>query len=147
VRAAYEAPRSDRLKEHVRANYTWRRAAERTREGYQLALDLHAASSPRDRQEDAAAALKRHCDWLERLAADRLYEVQRLSQLRDETAQYARHLENWGQDLESRLAEAASELRRTQEEFQRVTSRRLYRWGEAVSRTGWGISRALRPKR
>jgi polysaccharide pyruvyl transferase WcaK-like protein/glycosyltransferase involved in cell wall biosynthesis len=147
VRAAYAAPRADRLKEHVRAHFTWRIAAERTREGYELALDLHASRSPRDQQETAASALKRHCDWLERLAADRHYEVQRYQQMyswADGARQQAETRAEEAADLVQRVSE---ELRRGQEEFARVTSRRLYRWSGALARSGWGILRVLGIKR
>ncbi len=147
VRAAYEAPRSDRLKQHVRTNYTWRGAAERTQEGYRLALELQAAQPDRARQETAAAALRRHCDWLERLAADRLYELQRLQQWGREVEGYVRHLEGWGHDLGARAEAAEGEWRRCQEELHRVTSRRAYRWADAVARAGWAILRALGVKR
>ncbi len=144
VREAYHAPRSGRLKEHVRAHYTWRLAAERTLAGYQLALDLHAGRSHRDRQETAAAALKRHCDWLERLAADRLYEVQRFQQLHLEANGLLQQAVARTEHTAEQLSRWDADLRRCQQEFARVTSRRLYRWSNAVARAGWGILRMLR---
>lgn len=143
VRAAYDAPRSERLKQHVLANYTWRRAAERTREGYQLALDLHAARSHRDQQEKAAAALKRHCDWLERLAADRLYEVQRYQQMYFEVDGLLRQAAARAEDTAEQLRLQDESLRQCREELARITARRLYRWTEALARGGWGILRRL----
>jgi len=40
VLAAYEAPRSDDLREHVLANYTWHRAAEVTIKAYRMILGM-----------------------------------------------------------------------------------------------------------
>lgn len=126
VKAAYAAPRSERLREHVRQRYTWERAAERTLEGYRLAVAIHEARSERARGETATEAMRRHADFLARLAADREYE--------------ARRMREWGEEVER-------ELERLQEEFGRVTSRRLHRWSAAAARAGWGILRALGVKR
>jgi len=147
VRAAYDAPRSHRLGEHVRAHYPWRQAAARTLEGYQLTLALHHRVPEQDRQQSATAALKRHCEWLERLAADRLHEVRRYQQFLSGAEQALRESRSWAHAMETRAEQAESELHCTQEEFARVTARRLYRWGEVVSHAGWGIIRALRPRR
>jgi polysaccharide pyruvyl transferase WcaK-like protein len=126
VLAAYETPRSGRLRELVRERYTWHRAAENTLEGYRLALALHARRDDRARCEEELGALREHGDFLARLAADRGYE--------------ADQMRAWGQA-------ADAELRRLQAEFQRVTSRRMHRWSSAVARAGWGLLRALGVKR
>jgi len=126
VVAAYEAARSERLREHIRAQYTWRRAAERTLEGYRLALAVHEAETTPQWQEGALEAMRRHADFLARLAADREYEAQLMRR--------------WGETVEV-------ELKRLQEEFERVTSRRLHRWSAAVARAGWGMLRVLGVKR
>jgi hypothetical protein len=126
VLAACQAPRSGRLKELVRERYTWARAAESTLAGYRLALAL------RPRADDSAAyrarvsAMREHCNLLATLAADRQYE--------------ARQMRRWAED-------ADGELKRLQEEFARLTSRRLHRWSAAVARAGWGALRALGVKR
>jgi polysaccharide pyruvyl transferase CsaB len=133
VLAAYQAPRSDRLRDHVRQHYTWRHAAERTLEAYQLALALHQSGSDRDRQPELLAAARRHADWLARLAADRQYEADQLRQ--------------WASDLDTRRKDLEAEVQRLQRELELVTSRRLYRWSESVGRAGWGLLRALRIKR
>ena len=126
VLAAYEAPRSDRLRELVRERHTWPRAAESTLEGYRLALALHAGRDDRARCQEELNALRAQTDFLAKLAADRGYE--------------AEQMRAWG-----RAADA--ELKRLQVEFQRVTSRRMHRWSSAVARAGWGVLRALGVKR
>lgn len=126
VLAAYEAPRSERLKELVRERYTWHRAAESTLQGYRLALALHARRDDRARSEEALDALRAQADFLAKLAADRGYE--------------AEQMRAWGQA-------ADAELKRLQAEFQRVTSRRLHRWSSAVARACWSVLRALGVKR
>jgi glycosyltransferase involved in cell wall biosynthesis len=126
VAAAYHAPRSERLREHVRERYTWRRAAERTLEGYRLALALAESAGEAGRAEVAVEAARRHADFLARLAADREYE--------------ARRMREWGEAVEV-------ELKRLQEEFERVTSRRLHRWSAAIARAGWRVLRTLGVKR
>ena len=125
VVGAYKAPRSERLSEHIRANYTWRRAAERTLEGYRLALALRETERETARPQ-AAEAARQHADLLARAAADREYE--------------ARQMREWGETVEA-------ELKKLQEEFRQVTSRRLHRWSAAAARAGWGILRALGVKR
>jgi polysaccharide pyruvyl transferase CsaB len=126
VLAAYEAPRSERLRELVRERYTWHRAAESTLQGYRLALALHVRRDDRARCEEALGASRAHADFLAKLAADRGCE--------------AEQMRAWGQA-------ADAELKRLQAEFQRVTSRRLHRWSSAVARAGWGVLRALGVKR
>lgn len=132
VLAAYAAPRSERLKEHLR-QYTWERAAEKTAEGYRLAVALQERRTDFARQASQAEALRRHADWLARLVADREYEVQRLFVRTQE-------LEGWARGAEESLA-------RQRKELGEITSRRLYRWSVSVARAGWGILRALRIKR
>jgi len=126
VVAAYEAPRSERLREHVRERYTWRHAAERTLEGYRLALALHGGRGDLQQTQAAMEATRRHAEFLARLAADRGYEAQRMRE--------------WGETVEG-------ELVRLQEEFRRVTSRRLHRWSAAAARAGWGMLRRLGVRR
>jgi hypothetical protein len=124
VLAAYKAPRGERLGEHVRERYTWERAAERTLEGYRLAVAVSEAGG--ERAGEAAEALRGHADFLARLAGDREYE--------------ARRMQEWGETVER-------ELKQLQEEFRQVTSRRLHRWSAGIARAGWGILRALGVKR
>lgn len=126
VLAAYEAPRSEELRQYVRDRYTWRKAAEQTLAGYRLALALDEPRPESQRREAAAAAIRGHADYLARLAADREYE--------------ARRMREWAET-------ADGELQRLQAEFERVTSRRLHRWSAAAARAGWGILRALGVRR
>ena len=132
VQAAYGAPKSERLKEHIAARYTWKRAAEKTAEGYRLAVALHERRGDPERQADQMEALRRHADWLSRLVADREYEVQRLFARTQE-------VEGWAWSVEESLAQQRKEL-------QEITSRRLYRWSVKAAQAGWGMLRALRVK-
>lgn len=133
VLAAYQAPRSDRLQARIRANYTWEAAAEKTVEGYQLAMAIHECKSDPQRQADLLKATQQHADWLARVVADREYEIQRL---------FARcqELEGWAREVEKSLADQREELRQ-------ITSRRLYRWCVSLAHAAWGILRALGIKR
>jgi hypothetical protein len=126
VVAAYEGPRSQALREHVRERYGWKTAAERTLEGYRLALALHGGRGDLQQAQAAMEATRRHAEFLARLAADRGYEAQRMRE--------------WGETVEA-------ELVRLQEEFRRVTSRRLHRWSAAAARAGWGMLRRLGVRR
>jgi polysaccharide pyruvyl transferase WcaK-like protein/glycosyltransferase involved in cell wall biosynthesis len=136
VLAACEAPRSERLRERVRERYTWGRTAEATLEGYRLALQIHAARSSEERRRAAAEAAVRHHSWLERLAADRLYEIQR----RDERVGA---LEGWAQGLEERAERLEAILAECRGEIDRITSRRSYRWTSAAAQGIWGILKRL----
>jgi polysaccharide pyruvyl transferase WcaK-like protein/glycosyltransferase involved in cell wall biosynthesis len=147
VLAALEAPRSDRLREHIGRNFTWQRAAERTREGYQLALALHERVSAAERCEALLEATQRHADWVARLAADRAYEAQRAAAWAREVGDYAQWLREWGRALEERNRELDLRLRSLHEELDRVTSRRLYRWSAGAARVGWAVLRILGVKR
>jgi len=122
VLAAYEAPRSEALRERVRERYTWERTAEQTLAGYRLALALCEAQPDSQHAEAAVSAMREHADYLARLAADREYE--------------ARRMREWAETVDA-------ELRRLQQEFEQVTSRRLHRWSAAAAKAGWGILRAL----
>jgi hypothetical protein len=130
VLAAHQAPRSNRLRERIRRNYTWECAAQRTFEGYQLALAIHGRKADPERQADLLKATRQQADWLSRLVADREYEIQRL---------FARcqELEGWARSVENSLAEQRRELAQ-------ITSRRLYRWSVKAAHLGWGMLRALR---
>jgi polysaccharide pyruvyl transferase CsaB len=122
VQAAYEAPRSERLREHIQEHFTWRQAAEQTVEGYRLAMSLYEATGDEERRARELVVARQHADFLARLAEDRGYEAKRMRE--------------W--------AEAAdAELRKLQEEFGRMTSRRLHRWSAGLARAGWGLLRVL----
>jgi hypothetical protein len=122
VQAAYEAPRSERLREHIQEHFTWRQAAEQTVEGYRLAMSLYEAMGDEERRARELVVARQHADFLARLAEDRGYEAKRMRE--------------W--------AEAAdAELRKLQEEFGRMTSRRLHRWSAGLARAGWGLLRVL----
>jgi hypothetical protein len=122
VLAAHESAPRDDLRARIRERCTWRRAAESTLEGYRMALGLHRETRAEDRHEAAVLALQSHTDYLAKLAADRAYEAQRMRE--------------WGETVEA-------ELKRLQEEFGRVTSRRLHRWSSAVARAGWAVLRLI----
>jgi hypothetical protein len=126
VLAAYEAPRSERLKDRIRGRYTWGRAAEQTLDGYRLALALGASTPEPERLAAGVRSIREHADLLARLAADRAYE--------------ARRMQEWGQAVER-------ELTGLRAEFRRVTSRRLYRWPAALARAGWAVLRAMGVRR
>jgi DNA-binding ferritin-like protein len=119
VLAAFEAPRTEKLREHIRRNCTWERAAERTLEGYRLALSLDKARREGVLERRAMDATRRHADLLARLAADRQYET--------------RQMREWAE--------------RVQGEYDRVTARLLFRWSSYLARAGWSILRALGVKR
>ena len=154
VLAAYHAPRTDRLREHLRANYTWRHAAEKTLEGYRLAMGLHARRSEADRRAAEVGALRRHAEWLERLAADRCYELRYAQETLQQAQQYVAQLETWGHNLQvqedslkAHSEQLGRDLVQCREEFERVTSRRAYRWADSLSRLGANLLRILRVKR
>jgi polysaccharide pyruvyl transferase WcaK-like protein/glycosyltransferase involved in cell wall biosynthesis len=147
VLAAHEAPRSDRLREHIRQHYTWERAAEQTLAGYRLALSLHAQRQEDDRQQAHLEATLRHADWLARLAADREEEARAAMQWARDAEEWGRGWESGYHQLEQKLRDTRGELRGVREEYERVTSRRLYRWSEALAQMGLGVLRALRLKR
>jgi len=143
VLAAYQAPRSARLKQHVHEHYCWRRAAEETLKGYQLALSLQATRPLEERQAALVAATRRHSEWLARLAADLRYEAN----FREQQLVGHRELESAYRALEVDRNRVAKELGWWQAELARVTSRRFYRWSTAIARAGWGVLRALGMKR
>ena len=122
VLAAYREAPPKELKEHIRARCTWERAAESTLEGYRLALAISSKETAADRHEAALQALRGQADYLAKLAADRAYEAQQMKE--------------WGETVEA-------ELKRLQAEFDRLASRRLYRWSSAAARAGWSLLRVL----
>ena len=146
VLAAYHAPRSDRLREHLRAHCHWRAAAERTLEGYQLALGVHEAKNARDLRLELVEATRQHADWLARLAADRGYEAQRGWEAAQLAAARNQELSDWAHDLDKARVGLTDELERARAELEQVTSRRLYRWSAAAARAGYRLARALRIK-
>jgi polysaccharide pyruvyl transferase CsaB len=126
VLAAYESAPREELGARLRERCTWRRAAEATLEGYRMALALHRQTPAEDRWAADLRAVRTHADYLAKLAADRAYEAQRMRE--------------WGETVEA-------ELGRLQDEFERVTSRRLNRCSAAVARAGWAVLRALGVRR
>jgi hypothetical protein len=129
VVAAYGTPRTGKLRERIREHYTWKQAAERTREGYLLAVALHERRGDGQRQADDLRATREHADWLSRVVADREYEIQRLFARCQES-------EGWARGVEKSLADQRREMAE-------ITSRRLYRWSVSVAHAGWAILRAL----
>lgn len=146
--AAWEAPRTGRLREHVRANFTWAIAAERTLTAYRW---ISSPGPPRRWQRALAAPTQERADdEIARQAAqiqaylhyvralDETVAVQRreLQQRIAELEQYARSLEEAGREFERRLQAANREI-------EAITSRRLYRWSEWLAlRLGWLRRRA-----
>jgi polysaccharide pyruvyl transferase WcaK-like protein len=157
VLAAFHAPRSDALRERIRSNYTWEQAARQTREGYQLAIALHRAQSPAEREAAMLSAIQRHTDWMARRLADKEYELRQVHRWASELEAHARHLQEWGSQweaqslalqentkaLEAHMQALADEINRWRAEFTRITSRRLYRWSEAAARAAWSVLRRL----
>jgi hypothetical protein len=129
VVAAYAAPRMGKLRERIRTHYTWEQAAQKTREGYLLAVALHEQKSDVQRQADQLRATREHADWLSRVVADREYEIQCLFSRSQE-------LEGWARSTEKSLADQ-------REELAAITSRRLYRWSVSLAHAAWGVLRAL----
>ncbi len=146
VLAAHAAPRSDALRERIRQNYTWERAAQRTREGYQAAMARWEQRDSDSRAAASLAAMQRHVDWLAREVADREYEVRETLRRLRQAEEHVAHLENWGRQWEEQSRALEAELKRWQEEMKRITNRRLFRWSEAVARAGWSILRKMRIK-
>jgi polysaccharide pyruvyl transferase WcaK-like protein len=153
VLAAYHAPRSDSLRQRIRENFTWERAAQRTFGGYQLALALWEGQDAGARAAASSSALQTHVDWMARQVADIEYQARQAHRQIKEAEGYIAHLTAWGQQweehshaLEAELKHAAAELehwaaelKRWQEELDRIKARRLFRWSEAVARAVWGI--------
>jgi polysaccharide pyruvyl transferase CsaB len=123
VLAAYRAPRSTALQERVRQNYTWRIAARRTLEGYELALSRRPRGAEARRGD---RLLRQHAEYLSRLAADR---EQDLEELRARLDEFGR----WAGDLEAGIARARQEAETVRQEMERMKRRRLYRWSEWVA--------------
>jgi len=143
VLAAYHAPRSDALRQRILESFTWERAAQKTAEGYQLALALWEGQEAADRATASLSALQRHVDWLARQVADREYELRQAHHRLREAQGHIAHLQAWGEQWQSHGQAVEAKLKRWQEELARVTARRLFRWSEALARAGWGILRRL----
>ncbi len=117
VLAAYAAPRGRGCCARMRERYTWERAAEKTLEGYQLALSLHASTSAASRGGPSALeTTRRHADWLGRLATDLRAEAQDARQAHreleeayhDARALRIRELETWARSHRSGLPRSAT---------------------------------------
>lgn len=140
VLAAYHAPKSDRLRAHIRERFSWRKAAEATCEGYRVALEVYAGRSGEEQRQVDLEARRRHYVWLERLAADRLYELQRARKQQLEVKDYVHDLKQRGDNLEELLTQC-------REEIDKIAARRSYRVANALACLGWGILRRLGAKR
>ena len=119
VLAAWEAPKSDRLKQHVRANYTWPIAAERTLYAYRVALGAYARHDPQAEIARQAAQIEAYLQYVRALDDT-------LAAQRSEFEEYARSTEEYVRSLEEAHRECQGQL-------QAVTSRRLYRWSERLA--------------
>jgi len=150
VLAAFQAPRSEALREHIRASYTWDQAARRTLEGYQLAIALHQALGGAGVQPGILSAMQRHTDWMARHLADMEYELRQVHRWASDLDAHARHLQAWGShwEAQSKALEAhaqalGDEVVARKAELARITSRRLYRWSESAARALWSVLRRL----
>jgi polysaccharide pyruvyl transferase WcaK-like protein/glycosyltransferase involved in cell wall biosynthesis len=157
VLAAYQAPRSEALRERIRTSYTWEQAARCTLEGYQLAMALHRAQPREERRAAMLTAMQRHTDWMARRVADKEYELRQVHRWASELDAHARHLQAWGSQweaqsralednvsaLEAHMQMLADEINQRKAELARITSRRLYRWSETAARAVWSILRRL----
>jgi len=117
---AYEGQPSDRLRDRVREQCTWPKAAQSTLEGYRIALWLRERRHPKNYA--TLEALRGQIDYLTKVASDRGYE--------------AEQMRAWAETVDG-------ELKRLQGEFKHLTSRRFHRWSAAVARAGWSILRAF----
>ncbi len=117
VLAAYAAPRAAALRARVRTEYTWERAAQKTLEGYQLALALHASLDSERRDARVAETTRRHAEWLAGLAADLRVDIVEMQQGRQELEDAYRtregsfrEVETWARSLEAACLAANEEL-------------------------------------
>ncbi|UCH34632.1 MAG: polysaccharide pyruvyl transferase family protein [Armatimonadota bacterium] len=144
---AWNAPRTDRLKEHVRRNFTWPIAAQRTLSAYEMALATRAQTAVEDEVPRQAAQIQAYLQYVRALQeAMAVQRVELERHIADTTAgyrsleQYARSLEDVRRANEAELRAKEAELRdlaviieRRDREIEAITSRRLYRWSERLA--------------
>ena len=140
VIAAWETPRSDRLRRHVRENYTWAVAARTTLEAYRTALAAHAQNSAVAeiaRQTAQIQAYRQYVRALEEtIALQQAESEERVRSLEGYVRlleQRIRSLESLNQIHQSQIEQAAEVIKQRDREIEAITSRRLYRWSESVA--------------
>jgi len=139
VLAAWEAPRSDRLRHHVRRNFTWDIAAQRTLDAYRAALALRARPRAQDEIARQAAQLEAALQYVR--ALQRAMEVER-EEFRRHSILMEQRAQSAEENARSTYAYAESVERSCRREIQAITSRRLYRWSEWLAlRLKWLLRR------
>jgi len=126
--AAWQAPRSDRLREHVRSKYTWEIAGQRTLDAYRAAL---AERARREAAGECARADHLMAGWLRYARAAQLT----MDAMHAEAAKYAKATEEYNRSLLQSCRDQEAQVRRLAAEIEAITSRRLYRWGERLAHT------------
>lgn len=126
--AAWQAPRSDRLREHVRSKYTWEIAGQRTLDAYRAAL---AERARREAAGECARADHLMAGWLRYARAAK----RTMDAMHAEAAKYAKATEEYNRSLLQSCRDQEAQVRRLAAEIEAITSRRLYRWGERLAHT------------
>jgi polysaccharide pyruvyl transferase CsaB len=153
VTAAWEAPRGDRLRRHVRENFTWAVAARKTLDAYRAALAAHTGAETASqiaRDKAQIDAYRQYVRALEdNLAVQRDEYEGRIGSLEE----HVKSLEPYIRALEQRLAsldriyqsqidQAAEAIKQRDREIKAITARRLYRWSEWLAlRLRWLLRR------
>jgi hypothetical protein len=140
VLAAWNAPNSERLRQFVRENYTWQRAAEQTLQGYQQVLaqgPAKTADSRARRLADEVDALRQYLtaqqEYFDHVRGQHERHIASLEELRDNLDQaYRRSMEEQSR-LEAELRSREREVIERDREIEAITSRRLYRWSERLA--------------
>jgi len=134
VLAAWEAPKAERLRQFVRGNYTWQRAAQQTLEGYEQALAL----APSETVETMARRLS---DQVESFKQYVTAQQEYFDSVRHEYERYVASLEESYKELEglyrgleetyrADTARLTAAIEDRNSEIEAIASRRLYRWSE-----------------
>jgi polysaccharide pyruvyl transferase CsaB len=123
VLAAWEAPKSDRLREHVRNHFTWQAAAERTLYAYRLALGMNARNDPQAEVARQAAQIEAYLQYVRALNDTIAAQREEFEKYVGSTTEYVRSLVEYVRSLEQSCGDYQGQV-------QAMSSRRLYRWSE-----------------
>jgi polysaccharide pyruvyl transferase CsaB len=134
VIAAWEAPKSGRLRERVRDSYTWAVAARKTLEAYRIALAARAYSPAAVEVARQAAQIQAFQQYVraleENITVQRGEYDERVRSLEAYVRALEQRIDSLNRIHQSQIEQAAEAIKQRDREIKAITARRLYRWSE-----------------
>jgi polysaccharide pyruvyl transferase CsaB len=128
--AAWQAPKTERLREHVRHNFTWSAAAMNTLAAYRAALQARGRARPEQEAARQAAQVAAYQEYARALNETIALERADFQEYRQTSEVYVRSMEAHVREQEAMARRMRQELKALAREIEAITSRRFYRAGE-----------------